>query len=197
MIKPSDSPREGGLSDTELSGLRAQLVQLITQQGTIFTNWVKFAITVQGGLAAGLGAVLLSGLAKYRLLGLIVAFFGVVTAALFIKILVRHTQWSAWYIGRGRELTGNPQIFPQPGEIQEVKWMQLKGWNEWKEKWEGLGPVIRPIIIFLLTVATAWAVVGVWLLSLDNEAISPNPNFKTWNNCPPVQGEMCKPYRGP
>jgi hypothetical protein len=43
---------EDRLSDTELSALRTELVRLIIQQGTIFTNWVKFAITVQGGLAA-------------------------------------------------------------------------------------------------------------------------------------------------
>jgi hypothetical protein len=43
MTEPSDSPREGRLSDTELSALRTQLVQLLIQQGTIFSNWVKFA----------------------------------------------------------------------------------------------------------------------------------------------------------
>jgi hypothetical protein len=204
MTEVSDSRRQGQLSDTELSALREQLVQLIIQQGTIFTNWVKFAITVQGGLAAGLGAVLLSGLAKYRLLGWIIAFFGFAAAALFVKILVRHTQWSAWYVRRGRELADKPQIFPQPGEIPEVKWKELKEWNEWKEKWKELGPVIRPIVIFLLAVAIAWAVVLGWLLCLridPNEAqySAPNPAFKTWNNCPPnftVQDGLCKPYRG-
>ena len=35
----------------------------------------------------------------------------------------------------------------------------------------------------------------------DEEAryTPPNPNFKTWNNCPPnftVQDGLCKPYRG-
>jgi hypothetical protein len=182
--------------DTELSELRTQLVQLIIQQGTIFSNWVKFAITVQGGLAAGLGAVLLSTLAKYRLLGLIIAFFGVATAALFAKILVRHTQWGAWYVCRGRDLAKTPQIFPQPGEIPAVKLKELTERKKWKE----LGPVIRPILFFLLLVAIAWAVVFVWLLSLDTEALPPNPSFNTWNNCPPnytVQGGMCKPYRGP
>jgi hypothetical protein len=187
MTEPSGSPREGRLSDTELSALRTQLVQLIVQQGTIFSSWVKFAITVQGGLAAGLGAVLLSALAKYRLLGLIIAFFGVATAALFAKILVRHTQWAAWYVRRGRELAGTPEIFPREGQIPE------------QVKWKDLGPVIRPILIFLLIVAIAWAVVFVWLLSLDNEALPPNPSLNTWNNCPPnytVQGGLCKPYTG-
>src|SRR5260370_35582635 len=141
MTEASDSRRQGQLTDTELSALRTELVQLIIQQGTIFTNWVKFAITVQGGLAAGLGAVLLSALDKYRLLGLIIASFGIAAAISFAKILIRHTQWSQWYVSRGRELADNPQIFPQPGEIPEVKWMKLKGWNEWKEKWKELGPV--------------------------------------------------------
>jgi hypothetical protein len=165
MTEPTDSPREGRLSDTELSALRTHLVQLIIQQGTIFSNWVKFAITVQGGLAAGLGAVLLSALAKYRLLGLIIAIFGVATTALFAKIL--------------RELAGTPEIFPREGQIPE------------QVKWKDLGPVIRSILIFLAVVAIAWGVVFVWLLGLDHEALPPNPSFKTWNNCPPnytVQG---------
>src|SRR3954469_5235442 len=106
MTEPSASAREGRLkrASDELSALRLQLVQLIIQQGNIFSNWVKFAITVQGGLAAGLVAVFVSGLAKYRLLGLIIAFFGIATAALFAKILVRHVQWAHWYISRGKEL---------------------------------------------------------------------------------------------
>jgi hypothetical protein len=213
MTEPSASAREGRLkrASDELSALRLQLVQLIIQQGNIFSNWVKFAITVQGGLAAGLGAVLLSGLAKYRLLGLIIAFFGIATAALFAKILVRHVQWAHWYISRGKELASAREIFPPDNAIPELKlkelvalrWKEL-GQQKWEEvlplKWKQLGPVIRPILIFLLLVAIAWGVVLVWLLFQDSEALPPNPNFKTWNNCPPnytVQGEMCKPYRGP
>src|SRR6266481_1961333 len=91
MTELSDSRRQG-------SELRAQLVQLIIQQGTIFTNWVKFAITVQAGLAAGLGAVLAtSALAKHRPLGLVIAFFGFAAAVLFAMVLVRHVQWGRWY----------------------------------------------------------------------------------------------------
>jgi hypothetical protein len=199
VTEPSDLPHEGRLSDTDFSALRADLVKLITQQGTIFTNWVKFAITIQAGLAAGLGAVFLSALGKYRLLGLIIAFFGVAAAALFATILVRHTQWTTWYVTRGRELADKPQIFPQPGDIPEVKLNELiLEWNQLKEK--GLGPVIRAIRIFLLAVAIAWGVLFVWLLLPENDAIRPNKNFKTWNDCPSnytVQGGMCKPYRGP
>jgi hypothetical protein len=43
------------MDDDPVPALRTQIVELISQQGTIFTNWVKFAITVQGGLAAALG----------------------------------------------------------------------------------------------------------------------------------------------
>jgi hypothetical protein len=133
-------------------------------------------------------------------MGLIIAIFGILTAALFAKILIRHTQWAQWYVSRSRELADNPQIFPQLGEIPELKWIKLRKWSEWKEKWKELGPVIRPILIFLLCVAIAWAAVLVWLFRLDTEALPPNPSLNTWNNCPPnytVQGGMCKPYRGP
>src|SRR6266536_3577683 len=56
------------MDDDTLSALRTQLVRLIINQGTIFSNWIKFAITVQGALAAGLGFALSD--AKYRVFGL-------------------------------------------------------------------------------------------------------------------------------
>jgi hypothetical protein len=164
MTEVSDSRRQGQLSDTELSALRTQLVQLITQQGVIFTNWVKFAITVQGGLAAGLGAVLLSALAKYRVLGLIIAFFGIASSVLFAKILVRHTQWTTWYVRRCNKLADIPELFPQRDDIPEVRLSRLI-WQV--KKWKELGgPGIRSVVIFLSLVAIAWAVVLVWLLCL-------------------------------
>jgi hypothetical protein len=87
------------MANAELSALRAELVKLIIHQERIFSNWVKFAITVQGGLAAGLGFVL-SDVTKYRALGFIIAIFGFVTALLFAGILYRHIQWSVWYVRR-------------------------------------------------------------------------------------------------
>jgi hypothetical protein len=186
MTEQSDSPREG------------HLVQLLIQQGNVFSSWVKFAITVQGGLVAGLGAVLLSGLSKYRGLGVIIASFGIAAAVLFAKILLRHTQWAAWYVRRGRELDKTPQIFPQSEEILEVKLRELTELKKWKE----LGPVIRAILMFHLIMVIGWVVILVWLPFLDNEArySPPNPAFNTWNNCPlsfTVQNGLCKPYRGP
>ena len=43
------------MDDNTLSALRGQLVQLIINQGTIFSNWIKFAITVQGKLGGWIG----------------------------------------------------------------------------------------------------------------------------------------------
>jgi hypothetical protein len=100
----------------KLSQLRAQLVQLIIQQGTIFTNWIKFAITVQAGLAAGFGFVVFHDAKKYWVLGLLVAFFGLATAVLFAWILYRHAQWAAWYLGRGNDLPTTPELsLREPG----------------------------------------------------------------------------------
>jgi hypothetical protein len=158
-----DATQEGSINehstnDTERSALRAQLVQLITQQGMIFTNWVKFAITVQGGLAAGLGFVLgTSALAEYRLLGVMIAIFGIAAAVVFARILVRHTQWTEWYVRRCNELDGTRKILPQPGEIPEVKWKELA--LPWR-----LRPVIRWVVAFLWLVAVAWIVILGWLL---------------------------------
>jgi hypothetical protein len=124
MTESSDSRRQAQF-------VRAQLVQLIIQQATIFTNWVKFAITVQAGLAAGLGAVLAtSALAKHRLLGLTIAFFGIAAAGSFAKILVRHVQWTRWY---GNSLLDRfPKIFPsEPTEV-------ARG-NSTKEEWNNTG----------------------------------------------------------
>src|SRR5262249_28493032 len=78
------------MDDNTLSALRTQLVRLIINQGTIFSNWIKFAITVQGALAAGLGFALSD--AKYRVFGLIMALLGIVTSLGFAAILVRQAQ---------------------------------------------------------------------------------------------------------
>ena len=201
MTELSDSRRQA-------SELRAQLVQLIIQQGTIFTNWVKFAITVQAGLAAGLGAVLAtSALAKHRPLGLVIAFFGFAAAVLFVKVLVRHVQWGQWY--GNRLLDRVPKLYPsEPSEVARGKktkeeWNELGRVGRVKEQyWKELGPVIRPVVIFLSLVAIVWAIVFAWMLCLplsEPSAQPPNPAFNTWNNCPPnftVQDGLCKPYRG-
>jgi hypothetical protein len=157
--------------DDPISALRTQLVQLIIQQGTIFTNWVKFAITVQAGLAAGLGAVVAtSALAKHRLLGLIIAFFGIAAAALFAQILIRHVQWGYWYARRCNELDRSPRIQPTErtevsrGECSEKEWEELGRVGRWEAQWKELGPVIKAIVIFLSLVALAWAGIFVWLL---------------------------------
>jgi hypothetical protein len=196
-------------SRPQVQFVRAQLVQLIIQQATIFTNWVKFAITVQAGLAAGLGAVLAtSALAKHRLLGLVIAFFGFAAAVWFAKILVRHVEWTRWY---GNSLLDRfPKIFPsEPTEVARGKktkeeWSELSPVRRGIEQyWNQLGPVIRSVVVFLFVVAVAWAVLFVWLLCLplsEPSAQPPNPAFNTWNNCPPnftVQDGLCKPYRGP
>jgi hypothetical protein len=139
------SEREhSALDDTEhLSALRAELVKLIINQERIFSNWVKFAITVQGGLAAGL-AFVLSDVAKYRVLGFIIAIFGVLTAVLFAAILVRHTQWSVWYLRRWNNLAATSEIFPaRKGEIRKLI----------------PGPITCSVVAFLLLVATASIVI--------------------------------------
>lgn len=98
------------MDDNTLSALRGQLVQLIINQGTIFSNWIKFAITVQGGLAAGLGFALSD--AKYRVFGLIIALLGIVTALGFAAILIRQAQWLMWFVQRWNSLATTSEIFP-------------------------------------------------------------------------------------
>jgi hypothetical protein len=101
------------------SALRAQLLEMLIQQGNIFTNWIKFSITVQGGLAAGLGFAW-SDLPKYGVLGFMIAVFGFLTSVLFAGILYRHAQWAAWYVKRCNNLAAIPKIVPgEKGEIGE------------------------------------------------------------------------------
>jgi hypothetical protein len=127
----------------DLSALPAELVKLIINQSTIFSNWIRFAITVQGGLIAGLGFVL-GDVTKYRVLGFMVAGFGLLTALLFARILHRHAQWGVWYIDISTSLAATSKIFPtQPGEIARQK----------------LGPVAWSVTWFLLLVAIAWIVI--------------------------------------
>ena len=86
------------MDDNTLSALRTQLVRLIINQGTIFSNWIKFAITVQGALAAGLGFALSD--VKYRVFGVIMALLGIVTSLGFAAILVRQAQGLMWFAQR-------------------------------------------------------------------------------------------------
>jgi hypothetical protein len=138
------------MDDTELlSDLRSRLVELVIQQQEIFSNWIKFAITVQGGVAAGMGFVLSDPNNKYRILGFIIPFFGVLTAVLFAKILWRHAQWSVWYINSCNSLTAASKISPtQPREIANQK----------------PGPVARWTVRFLVLVAIAW--IGLFLVAV-------------------------------
>ena len=127
--------------------VRGQLVQLIINQGTIFSNWIKFAITVQGALAAGLGFALSD--AKYRVFGLIMALLGIGTALGFAAILVRQAQWLMWFAQRWNSLATTSEIFPtRPGEIVRLN----------------PGRVAMLVGGCLLLVAIAWIVIFVVVL---------------------------------
>src|SRR5262249_51604241 len=102
---------------------------LIINQGTIFSNWIKFAITVQGSLAAGLGFALSD--AKYQVFGLIIALLGIVTALGFAAILVRQAQWLTWFAQRWNSLAMTSEIFPtRPGEIVRLNPGRVACWSE-------------------------------------------------------------------
>jgi hypothetical protein len=158
------------------SALCAQLVKLIIQQGTIFSNWVKFVITVQGGLVAGL-AFVLRYVPDYRVvLGPIIALFGVATALLFAGILRRHAQWSVWYLRR----PAVSEIFPTPTKSDEIGELNLGPIAKWvcgrvpflsklfpSDGEIGklpLGPVARFVVDFLLSVAITWMFVVIALI---------------------------------
>ena len=135
------------MDDNALSALRTQLVRLIINQGTIFSNWIKFAITVQGALAAGLGFALSD--AKYRVFGLIMALLGIGTALGFAAILVRQAQWLMWFAQRWNSLATTSEIFPtRPGEIVRLN----------------PGRVAMLVGGCLLLVAIAWIVIFVVVL---------------------------------
>jgi len=135
------------MDDNTLSALRTQLVRLIINQGTIFSNWIKFAIIVQGALAAGLGFALSD--AKYRVFGLIMALLGIGTALGFAAILVRQAQWLMWFAQRWNSLAMTSEIFPtRPGEIVRLN----------------PGRVAMLVGGCLLLVAIAWIVIFVVVL---------------------------------
>jgi hypothetical protein len=96
----------------------------------------------------------LNALAKYHVLGLIIAFFGIAAAALLARILVRHAQWASWYVRRCNNLAEVREIVPRPDEMPK--------WPKWKE----LGPIIQSVVVFLSVVALAWLGIFVWLLCL-------------------------------
>jgi hypothetical protein len=146
----------------DLSALRAELVKLIIHQETIFSNWVRFVITVQGGLIAGLAFVLSTMLDYPVVLRFIIAGFGFLTALLFAIILFRHAQWSVWYVRKGSSLA--PEIFPTPkGQIRNpglVDRLVVQFVSKFLLKDEigelPLGPVALWVVKFLLLVAITW-----------------------------------------
>jgi hypothetical protein len=137
------------MDDSEsASTVRAEVVRLIIHQESIYQNWAKFVITIQGGLAAGLGFVL-SSPTKYRSLGLVIAALGFVTAIALDQILTRHARWSVWYVRKCNNLAADSDIFPnEPGEIGRLD----------------LGPVARWVRWVMWAVALAWIVIVIYLL---------------------------------
>jgi hypothetical protein len=149
------------------SALCAELVKVLIHQETIFSNWIKFAITIEGGLIAGL-AFVLRYVPNYRgVLGAIIAFFGVATALMFEKILGRHAQWAALYVSRRQILA--PEIFParsdeighQPGITKLANWLGRRRDEIGQQQ---LGLIVRSVRGFLWLVALAWGVIFVVVL---------------------------------
>src|SRR5262245_35898205 len=170
------------MDDNTLSALRTQLVQLIINQGTIFSNWIKFVITVQGALAAGLGFALSD--AKYRVFGLIMALLGIVTSLGFAAILVRQAQWLMWFAQRWDSLATTSEIFPaRPGEIVRLN----------------PGRVAMLVGGCLLFVAIAWIVVFVVVLlnaGLERDefaqlAANSGPSWPTTRFPAPIGPKSC------
>lgn len=131
--------------DDPVSNLRTEMVRLIIHQETIYQNWAKFVIAIQGGLGAGFGFVL-SELNNYRPLGYVIVVLGGVTAIVLDQILRRHAQWSVWYLERCNALSASSKLFPDRATEPHVIADQR------------LGHVARNVRWLLWLLALIWAV---------------------------------------
>jgi hypothetical protein len=71
--------------------------------------------------------------------------------------------------------------------------------NSWRVDQLGLAQKCIRNIVFALAFLVAGLIISVFHTSVQTKYSPPNPDFKTWNNCPPnftVQDGLCKPYRG-
>jgi hypothetical protein len=70
--------------------------------------------------------------------------------------------------------------------------------NSWRVDQLGLAQKCIRNIVFALAFLVAGLIISVFHTSAETKYSPPNPDFKTWNNCPPnftVQDGLCKPYR--
>jgi len=108
-------PGESGTDGGEL------LVDLIINQDHVAQQWLQVFLTIQAGLAVGLGFILrLSGegqpppVGLIRLSAALVPFLGILSAIGITMIVVRERKWQAWYVACFNDLPGKlPRMFPK------------------------------------------------------------------------------------
>lgn len=140
------------------------LINLITNQDIAYQNWFKFLITIESGLAMGLGFLLkMGGQEKNAVMQLglpvvkyLIPVLGIIVAVFLCIIIVRERRWQAWYVQQYRNLPGDiPVVFPG-----------LIGWKTSIEKLR-YGFISKAIMWFVGLIILAWLVIIVLFLVPD------------------------------
>ena|SRR6266571_4293134 len=149
-------------NDENATDWAAHLVELIINQDEIAQGWIKFLITIEAGLAVGLGFVLKIGGEKPGLLeqrfapwamGLI-PFFGIAAALILCSIILRERKCQAAYVKKFRQLQG---VEP-PGTLTEL-FPTNQDIND-----QGIGFISSRVIALTVAIAIGWVIVFIALV---------------------------------
>jgi len=137
------------------------LVQLQLNQDSNSQAWSKFLVTIQSGLGAAFGYILLSEklpLSGVKIaVGLIIAVFGMLTSLAIGRIIRRQHQWSAWYVVKYNLLPGYREVvFPVNAKLLKAT----------KVDEMPPGTISGTIWLFCRIMAVIWCGVAIALVAL-------------------------------
>jgi hypothetical protein len=121
--------------------LSEHLVKCIVAGNLVTQNWLKFLVTVQGGLAVGFVFVLRPSeqlpLWLTFLMCLLIPIVAAVSAFAVSAFIVRHQRWQGWYVRAYNNIPGNSEkVFPYdelppPKKIKDIPPGYVGAWACW------------------------------------------------------------------
>ena len=112
-----NEPGRGQVADT--SDHAKHLIQLVVNQDQVTQNWIRFLITVEAGLAVGLGFILQLSDDEQPLqwfapvVSILIPLLGCAVGVIVCLIVRRERRWASWFVQRFNALPGYAgKVFP-------------------------------------------------------------------------------------
>jgi hypothetical protein len=102
--------------------LSEHLVKIILAGNLVTQSWLKFLVTIQGGLAVGFVFVLRPSeqMPPWLILPMcfLIPFVAALSAFAVSAFIIRHQQWQGWYVRAYNSIPGNAHnVFPYDGQL--------------------------------------------------------------------------------